>query len=359
LQVEPQWPIGRLSFPVLAMAHHRLGHDTEARQALDEAARVLDRWTQARYEGQRSDWVIHQGADAVWPVPWWDYLECQLYYREATLLIDGVEPPDDPRLHVLRARALAGLRRLEPAEAAYDAALLLSPQDPLIRLEAHRNRGALCAERRQWPEAAAEFARAAELRPDDAYLWRFRAVAHFAAGESAAYQQVCSAMLERFATTGDRTTAGNVLMACVLRGNALDEMSRLLPLAEVSDSIWHWGDWARGAALYRAGRYAESIECFETAANKYRPRAWDWCFLAMAHRQLGHADDARRCLAEARRWIDDANRHVGEDLSGTQPAWGEWDEVVVYPLLLREAEEVLGERSVVRNPESGAGIRSE
>jgi tetratricopeptide (TPR) repeat protein len=345
---QPSWAISKLSYPVLAMAHHRLGHKTKAREALDEAARILDTWTQERYRGDGEDWVTHRGGDAFWPLAWCDYLECQLYFAEAKMLIDGVSPPDDPRLHVLRARALSGLDLMEQAVPEFDAALRHRPHDPLIRLEAHRNRGACGVHRRQWRYAAAEFAKAAELRPDDAKLWRFRAVAHFAAEDFDAHRQTCVAMLERFARTEDRFTAANVLMACVLRADALPDMARLLPITRVCDPLWRWGAEVRGAALYRTGRYEESVQCFETSARSYRPRPWDWCFLAMAHHRLGHADEARRCLSEARRWIDAANRRTEDDPTGTLPAWRGWDEPVVYPLLLREAEKLLKNDSGIK-----------
>jgi serine/threonine protein kinase/Flp pilus assembly protein TadD len=332
-----------LSYPVLAMAHHRLGQTAEARQALDAAAEAIDRWTRDRYQNQEEkNWIHDLGATASWPIDWWDWLECQFYYREARVLIDGSPPRDDPRLHVLRARAFAGLRWADKAAPEYDAALKLSPQDPQIRLEAHRNRGYCCTGLGQWGEAAAEFAKACELGPDDSYLWRFRAVAHVAAGDVAAYRQASTAMVERFEKTEDRDTAANVLLVCVLRDDTLPDMARLLPLTRVADPIWHWGTWVRGAALYRAGSYQESVRCFETAAKTYRPRAWDWCFLAMAHHRLGHAEEARRCLTEAARWIDEANREKLDDPTSTRPAWGGWYQAVVYPLLLREAEALLG-----------------
>jgi tetratricopeptide (TPR) repeat protein len=338
----PDWSAGAIGYPVLAMAHHRLGQTNEARQALEAAAKAIDGWTEQRYQVQDwRGWVHHHGAEASWPIDWWDWLECRLYYHEARVLIDGSPPRDDPRLHVLRARAFASLHWPEKAVPEYDAALKLSPQDPQIRLEAHRNRGYSCIEPRQWGKAAAEFAKACELQPDDSYLWRFHAVAHLAAGDVAAYRKACTAMAERFEKTEDRFTAGNVLLVCVLRGDALPDMARLLPLTRIAKPIWHWGTWARGAALYRAGKYRESVRCFETAARMYRPRAWDWCFLGMAHYRLGHAKKARRCLVKAARWIDQANREELNDPTHTRPAWGNWHEAVVYPLLLREAESLL------------------
>jgi serine/threonine protein kinase/Flp pilus assembly protein TadD len=326
-----------LCYPVLAMAHHRQGRAAEARKALDEAARGIDRWTRERYQS-RGDWVMHKGAEAVWPVNWWDWLECDLLYREASVLIDGSAPANDARLHVLRARAFAGLGWPTKAAAEYNAALKLSPQDPQIRLEAHRNEGYRCVDPGRWSEAAAEFAKASDLQPDDAHLWRCRAVANFAAGEVGAYRQTCAAMLERFEKTEDRLTASNVLLACSLRDRALPDTARLLPLIRVADPIW---PRVRGAALYRAGRYGESVRCLGAAAKTHCPWAWDWCFLAMAHHRLGHAGEARRCLAEAARWIDEANRREEDDLSGTRPAWGSWYERAVSPLLLREAAELV------------------
>ena len=211
---------------------------------------------------------------------------------------------------------------MEQAASEFDAALRLSPQDPQIRLEAHHNRGRLYVHRRQWRDTAAEFSKAAELEPDNAKVWRCRALAHFADGDVDAYRQTCKAMLERFGRTEDRFASGNVLLACVLRDDTLPDMKRLLPLTRVSDALWHWGTEVHGAALYRAGRYEECVQSFETAARKYRPRAWDWCFLAMARHRLRDNDQARRCLTEAKRWIDAANHHTGDEPSGTQPVWG-------------------------------------
>src|SRR5262249_50835048 len=160
-------------------------------------------------------------------------------YREASVLIDGSPPRDDPRLHVLRARAFAGLHWAEKAVPEYDTALKLSPQDPQIRLEAHRNRGYCCTVLRHWDRAAAELAKACELGPDDSYLWRLRVVAHVAAGDVAAYRQACTAMVERFEKTEDRATAANVLEVCVLRDETLPDMAQLLPLTRVAAPIWH------------------------------------------------------------------------------------------------------------------------
>jgi tetratricopeptide (TPR) repeat protein len=340
LNADPAW---LLPYPILAMAHHRLGQAAQARQALEAAERVLDQWTRERYEKQGAYWIDHRGATAFWPVAWWDWMECQHYYREARLLIDGSPPPDDPRLHALRARAFAGLRWPSRAEVEYAEVLKAWPHDRQIRFEAHVNRAQSLVHLGQWRQAAGEFTRASELQPEVAFLWRHRAIALLAAGDLDGYRQTCASMIQRFEKTTDAKTASNVLMACVLREDALADTAPLLPLARVAAPSWHFGTYARGAAMYRAGRYEESVRCFEAEAKAFRPRAWEWCFLALGHSRLGHADEARRCLAEAVAWIEAADKQELDDLTGTRPAWGDWDEPVVYPLLVREAEALLSE----------------
>jgi tetratricopeptide (TPR) repeat protein len=134
-------------------------------------------------------------------------------------------------------------------------------------------------------------------------------------------------------------------------------MSRLLRLARVGVPAWDPGSKEYGAALYRVGKYEEAIRCFEAKAQFYCPRAWDWCFLAMAHHRLGHTSEARRCLAQAARWIDEANQEELDDPAGIRPTWGGWQETVEFPLLLREAEELLGKESndMRQEPEKKAG----
>ncbi|HZN64654.1 MAG TPA: protein kinase, partial [Tepidisphaeraceae bacterium] len=331
-----------LSYPVLAMAHHRRGETAEARKALDSAAATIESWTQLMYqEAVGSRWVLHRGAVAVWPVAWWDWLECRLYYREAKLLIDGVAPPNDSRLQVLRARGFAGLRRDSTAGVEYAAALRHRPDDPQIRLEFHRSAGFTATAHRQWSAAAAHFDEAIEGAPDDANLLQCRAVAQLLAGDEAGYRRSCLAALEQFEKTADPRFAGDLVFFCVLRPEAVPDAGRLLALAKVASPLYSDGLDLLGAALYRAGRYEECLEVFRVAERTYRPRAWDWSFRAMADHRLGHADEARRCLAEAARWIDQANGQAEDDINGTRPAWGHWHERFLYPLLLREAQDLV------------------
>jgi tetratricopeptide (TPR) repeat protein len=156
------------------------------------------------------------------------------------------------------------------------------------------------------------------------------------------YHRVCAEMFARFRETKDPQTAQQVVFSCVARPNALEEMSELVPLAEVA-APWHHGNTrVLGAALYRAGRYAEAAERLEASARIYHPPLWELCFLGMTYQRLGQQPQARRCLEQAlpgagaawsrrcleqaRRWIEEANRGAEDDLSGVQRHYDTWCE---------------------------------
>jgi hypothetical protein len=117
-----------------------------------------------------------------------------------------------------------------------------------------------------------------------------------------------------------------------------------------------------GAALYRAGRYAAAAERLAEAVKLHGKggTAWTKLFLAMAHHRAGHADDARRWLAEYDRpgWTARSVGMVGATGFSPLPAvtWLAvppaempdpdgaslpWEERLIRRLLRREAETVL------------------
>jgi tetratricopeptide (TPR) repeat protein/tRNA A-37 threonylcarbamoyl transferase component Bud32 len=331
-----------LSQPALAIAHYHCGRKVEARQALEAARTTHKEWSRQRRAGKEAhEWVISQGAGAYWPVPWSDWVEFQVIYREAERLIDGRDPPEDPNEHVVRGRGFAAVRKWAAAEAEYASALRLQPDDLQVQLEAYRSAGYRAADVQNWGEAAKAFTRATSLQPDDAGLWAFRAVAHFAAGDRDAYRQDCRDMVERFEKTADSWAAANVIYACVLTGDALPDMRRLAPLTRVAYPRFHAGEYLLGATLYRTGDYEGAVRCFSELATVLRLRAFDWSFLAMAHFRLGNVDEARRCLSEAARWIETESSNPRYDLAGTRTTWAGWHERITYPALLDEARRLV------------------
>jgi tetratricopeptide (TPR) repeat protein len=339
----PGWTAQRMALPGLAMASYRLGRDADARSTLDDAAKSIDEWTEQICRTD-DNWAVHQGV-GVWPIPWWDWLECRLFYHEARLLIDGAAPPEDPRLHLIRARAFSGLRRTAQATEEYDAALAGLPDNPQVQFERFRTRGYYFSYR-DWPRAAHEFAEARRIAPDQAPVWNFEAIARLAAGDLAAYQQLCAAMLDRFRETENPNCANNILCACVLRPDGVSDPAQLVPLARVAARLYHGNLIVIGAACYRAGEYEEAVRVFDDAARRKPARAWESCFNAMAHHHLGHADRARRCLQSAADWIAKADQPDSIGFEDREHAWGGLTERFEFSLLYAEASDLIaGARS--------------
>ena len=106
-----------------------------------------------------------------------------------------------------------------------------------------------------------------------------------------------------------------------------------------------------GVALLRAGRYAEAIErleAFDTARGK-GSNASSQLYRALAHYRQGHAEDARRLVADARAWLAEFRRDP------LHPFWPltrrpSSADRLEWRLLLREAEELVGRAPAAESP---------
>jgi hypothetical protein len=95
------WPGRGVSLPVLAMAYHRAGRGDDAREALAAAEKLIDQWTEQ---------IASSPVGGRLPIPWFDWIECLVTYREAKILITGFAPADDPRLRAAQERSLSAIR---------------------------------------------------------------------------------------------------------------------------------------------------------------------------------------------------------------------------------------------------------
>jgi hypothetical protein len=82
LKVGTGWPAAPLNYPLLAMAHDRLGHDDEARRWLDKA--------------HGRDRAPARGVDVISSAVWWDRVEFRVLLREADVLVPDATFPSDP-----------------------------------------------------------------------------------------------------------------------------------------------------------------------------------------------------------------------------------------------------------------------
>jgi tetratricopeptide (TPR) repeat protein len=104
---------------------------------------------------------------------------------------------------------------------------------------------------------------------------------------------------------------------------------------------------AYGAILYRARQYEAAVSQLNAAAKLRRePSPSVWLFLAMAHHQLKHDEEARKWLNDAVNWIDQAaqKKPAGAEARDVLP-WDKlpWNERFALEILRREAEALLKE----------------
>ena len=217
------------------------------------------------------------------------------------------------------------------AEADYSEAVRARP----LKLQVRQALARLHVERGHLDRAAATLAEGVRLRPDDLVQRSHLGVALLASGDRSGWRSAIAALLDRFGGAGAARTANDVAWACALEPGATADSAVPVRLAEAAlrDGPGSSRDVylnTLGAALYRAGRYAEAIrrlqEGIERRGGESVPD--DWPFLAMAHRRLGHRD-------EARRWLDRLRAHQ----PSTAPAQF-WDDLELR-LLRSEAESVI------------------
>ncbi|MBI1917216.1 MAG: protein kinase [Planctomycetes bacterium] len=156
---------------------------------------------------------------------------------------------------------------------------------------------------RDWKGAAQAAARWTGLEPDDAWGWYTLSILRWGAGDLPGYRQVCREMVTRFGEAKDAGVAHLTVKACLLLPDAVSDLKPVLRLAERAE-LPGWFATTSGMADYRAGNYTGALKRLRQAivpVDDYPAReALNHLFLAMAHHQLGHADEATRALAQAR-----------------------------------------------------------
>jgi hypothetical protein len=135
--------------------------------------------------------------------------------------------------------------------------------------------------------------------------------------------------------TVDTTVANDVTWASAMATSEAPNLSETVRLAELGvssapEDLKSAYLNTLGAALYRAGRFAEAVRRLDEGIQKRKGvnLEADWVFLAMAHHRLGHQDAARR-------WLDRFR-----DRSPNLAPSAFWDELEIR-LLRAEAEAVV------------------
>ena len=90
-----EWFGKGIAYPLIAIANHRAGRADEAVKAFQQSQDLLDRLLDESASRQA-------GAPTI---PWIDWIELLLNHRQASIVIKGHTPADDPRLRKMELAA--------------------------------------------------------------------------------------------------------------------------------------------------------------------------------------------------------------------------------------------------------------
>jgi tetratricopeptide (TPR) repeat protein len=183
-----------------------------------------------------------------------------------------------------------------------------------------------------------------ELKPDEVTCRYYCALMRAEAGDLTGYRNVCAAMLDHFDRTKNPADAYWVAWTLVLAPDSVKDLDQAVKLAEIavrSDPKNDAYSLTLASALYRAGRFSEAIQRLNDsaasglAATKPSSPLHGWFFLAMAHRRLGHVE-------EAHEWLDKASKRVEQETKNpSSEANRAWNRRLTWQLLRKEAEALL------------------
>jgi WD40 repeat protein/tetratricopeptide (TPR) repeat protein len=327
---------------------------------------------------------------------------------EAEALLSQALGGPSPEPDLWRERSLLRLRtgRLSEAAADLDEAVKHGPGDGLN----WRARGTLRAQRGHWPQAAEDFTQAAAWPAARPGAYSDLALARLCQGRPAEYRAACQTLLEQFgqgappgpragstpgrsgglllvgpgqSTPHDATEVAQAVWVCCLApelpADARVLLRLLAPDASQGEGLYrrpdspevlikgavpassipadsYPTDRARGALLYRTGRYEEAATHLEMVqARRGQPSSSCWLLLALAHHRAGNTDAARAWLQKATAWMADANRARPGGAGRVVRPWDRlpWQERVALKLLYGEAQQVLRQAKSPEGPKKG------
>jgi len=239
---------------------------------------------------------------------------------------------------------------LAAAAGAPPPALIQAIQNQPDQAAGYLARGDWYGRRGVWRQAADDFANAYRLLPD-VYTGMRLAILLARIGEADRYRDHCTELLDRFGASSANIEADQALkMCCLLGPGPVGDSARLARLAEVAvsgDPAQPWYEWflvTKGLYEYRAGRFDAAVKTCRASRPRIKAGSGNVDTLAaavnaieaMALHRSGDAGGTRRCLAEAKKLIDEKLSVLdGGDLG----QW--WHDRLVAQLLYREAESLI------------------
>ncbi len=196
----------------------------------------------------------------------------------------------------------------------------------------------------RWQQAAADFAKAIELDPQDLYNWHHRTLLLVRLEQWQMLREHCRRMLNQFGKTREpqvmRVVAHSLLTWPLEDRELLQKAEALARVARIKDPQYPYSAFVLALADYRTGRFEESAELLSELSDaqcqaRYLPAMMLAC-RAMAQCKLKHLDTAKKSLQEAKRWL------IRSVPSNPREGYGfDWHDRLSAEALLSEAEKIL------------------
>jgi len=357
--------------PLDPTAHRQLGEAHSFMNANDRAIAEFD--TALRLDPK--DAKSHSGRGVAWLIKG-DTARAIADFNAAIEL-----DPNEPQAYSARGFAFERAGQTSEALAHYDRAIQLDPEFelPLLhRADLHRSerrfsraiddytraiqlqpdfpgawsgRGHAHAELGRWNNAVADFAKVLELVPDDISARCFHSLALLGSGDKQGYRESCTKLLDDPRLTRQPRNAAMVASACLLAPITEHDSARLLPVASAvfaSDRTSYASARILGAALLRAGQFDLAVSHLKRAARQQGQAPTIWLLLALAHCQLGHAEECTKWLNDAITCMDQPILETSKEPGIDHPfSWHRlpWMERLGLETLRKEVEELAARRA--------------
>jgi eukaryotic-like serine/threonine-protein kinase len=220
----------------------------------------------------------------------------------------AVSPAKAAAWHRRQAEELTGERRWPEALTHLDTLM----QPPPAKWRDRMTRGRANAELGRWEQAAADFAAAFRLRPDDPETAHAHAIVQLAHADRQEYRRVRAWLLGKYGRTRNPDRAAWLARTAILAPADSGEAASLtVALARTALEIRpQEADLLElhGAALFRGGRFQEALRAVERAALVRRGRTVRGeLLLALSGAQRGQAGRAPASAAppQSTSWRDD------------------------------------------------------
>lgn len=224
----------------------------------------------------------------------------------------------------------------DQAIADHGEALKIEPTLPATSLAtACSSRAQQHAEQKHWLKARTDLAKAIELEDQSVRTAYQLALVSLADHDLKSYRKVCQELLDRNMKSSDRVTLNLVAWTCCLGPGAVAKPDQLVTMTEKALEAKPPSPYiylnTLGAAYFRAEKYEAATVKLKEAISAHGKGGGptDQIFLAMAHHKLGHASEAKDCLARARSLLAESKTKLS------------WSSELINQLLLEEAQKLI------------------